>query len=177
MRLRDFERKQRLLDLAGVRRCFAQIIAFRILLRDRGAALARTGRHVGEKSAGYAPQVDAAVRPERAVFGCHDGVAYVIGQRGAVDDVPVIACQFADGRRAIAVIHGAGLRDGEGIRLGNHQRGIFIAEDSQTCRRGKDHRQQDAPHERMAVFGGHFMHEGAVRGNRAVAVLRHAIVW
>ena len=121
------------MQFAGVRRGFAQIVAFRILLGDGRAALARALGDVVDERASDAAQIDALVRVERAVLGGDDRVAHVVGQYRAVDDVAVLFGERAHLGGAVVEVDGRVLRQRDLLRGGDLRGDVEIGECADAC--------------------------------------------
>ena len=141
MRLRDLDGQERFSELAGIRRGFAQIISFRILLSDGRTTLPAAGGQVRIQRSGDAIQVDALVGVEGSVFRCDDRVAHVIRQYRAVDDFAVLLRVAADFRSAVGIVDGCFFGEGELLRFGDFRGDIHVCEQADSCR---EQRREDA---------------------------------
>ena len=141
LRLRDFDGQERFPQLACVRRGLTQIIPFRVLLGDGGAALPAAGGQIVVQRACDADGVDTFVGIEGTVLRSHDRIADVVGQIGAADDFAVLLRVAADRRGAVVVIHGRLLGQGEFLRLRNFRGDVHIREQADARR---DERREDA---------------------------------
>ena len=88
--MRDFDGNDGLAGLAHVGGGFTHVVAFGILLGDGRAALTGALGHVVDERAGDTLEIQAFIRIERAVLGGHDGVAHIVRQPLARDDLAVL---------------------------------------------------------------------------------------
>ena len=150
LRIRDLHREYGLANLARIRGGVAQIIPFRILLRDRGAALPRSRGQIVVQSARHAHDVNAAVAVERAVFGGDDRVAHVVRQHGAIYDLAVLLGERADLGGAVVVVDRGLLGDGDLLRLRNVGGHIQVGEQADANRQQTaEHAEQNLPPESL----------------------------
>ena len=136
----DLDRQDGFLELARVGRGLAHVVALHVLLGERRTTLACAAAQVVDERAENALQVDAVVRVERAVFGRHDRLGHVVGQLRRVDDLTIDLTQGAHLGRAVGVVDGRLLREGQVVRRGNSQRVVEVEEHGHA---GDKHTQED----------------------------------
>ena len=164
MCLRDLDGQERFSQLAGIRRGFAQIVAFRILLGDGRTALTAACGQIRIQRSRDAIQIDALVGVEGTVFRRDDGIAHVIWQYRTVDDFAVLLRVAADFRSAVGIVDGGFFGEGELFRFGDFRGDIHVCEQADTCR---EQRCEDAEyplqHEMLALVLLFLRSVGAVR--------------
>ena len=95
--------------------------------------MARAFGQIADQRTGDAPDVDAVVFVECAVFGGDDGVADVFRQSVALDDGAVLLGECAEFRDSVVVVHGGVLRHGDLFGLRNLRGDVQIGEEPDAC--------------------------------------------
>ena len=151
--LRDFDGQERFSELAGICGGFAQIIAFRILLRDGRTALTASCGQIGVQRSCDARQIDAFVGVEGPVFGCDDRVADVIRQYGAIDDFTVLFRVASDFGGAVGIVDGRFFGQREFFRFRDFRGDVHVCEQADSRRdEYRENTQHPLQDERPALF-------------------------